>query len=121
MTTPGCLKYVLSSEVSLEYSDAPHEFETTFAPSATASFSAAPRLASEAELASTSRIVQFWQIACAVSTSSAISRSQPEFRLGYVVPPVWLTFLKQPLADVHAGRPYCVSKVPRSLSMFGSS
>ena len=60
----------------------PHEFEMTVAPSATASFSAAPRLANELELASTSRILQFWQIACAVSTSSAISSAQPEFAGG---------------------------------------
>ena len=51
----------------------------TFAPSLTASFSAAPRLAKEFELASTSRMLQFGQIACAVSTSRAISSAQPEF------------------------------------------
>src|SRR5579884_2370912 len=104
MTTPGCLKYDVSSLVSLEYSFAPQEFEITVAPSATASFSAAPRFASEFELASTSRILQFWQMACAVSTSSAISSAQPELVAGYDVPPVWLTLLKQPLAVVHGGR-----------------
>ena len=54
----------------------------TPAPSATASFSAAPRSANELELASTSRMSQFWQISCAVSTSSEISSDQPEFAAG---------------------------------------
>ncbi len=64
--------------------------------------------------------MQFWQIACAVSTSSAISSAQPELVAGYDVPPLWFTFLKQPLAVVHGGSPYWFEKVPRSFSMFGS-
>src|SRR5581483_5952019 len=74
MTTPGCLKYDVSSLVSLEYSLAPQEFEITVAPSATASFSAAPRFASEFELASTSRILQFWQMACRLDVERDLER-----------------------------------------------
>ena len=37
------------------------------------------------------------------------------------MPPVWFTFLKQPFAVVQAGKPYALSKVARSDSMFGSS
>ena len=79
---PGWLKYVLSSEVSVEYSPAPQEFEIAFAPSVAASLSATPRFASELELASTRRMRQFWQISWAVSMSSEISSAQPEFRVG---------------------------------------
>src|SRR5215471_15445190 len=118
MTTPGWL-YALS-EVSPENSPPPYEFEITFAPSAAASFSAVSRFANEFVLASTSRILQFWQIWCTVSTSSAISRCQLVLDENDV-PPFWSTFLKQPFAVVHDGRPYCVSYAARSDSMFGSS
>jgi hypothetical protein len=40
-------------------------------------FSAVAMFANVGLLASTSTILQFWQIACTVSTSSAISMSQP--------------------------------------------
>ena len=57
-------------------------------------------------VASTSRMLHFGQIAEAMSTSSEISSDQPESLVGReVVEPVWLTFLKQPLAVVQAGRP----------------
>ena len=76
------------------------------APRLTASFTALPRLAMEAEEASTSRMLQFGQIALAMSRSSEISSAQPLSAVGReVVEPVWLTFLKQPLATVQAERP----------------
>ena len=78
------------------------------APRAAASFTAAPRLAKDAVVASTSRMWQFGQIAETMSRSSEISVAHPASVAGrLVVLPVWLTFLKQPLAVVHAGRPYC--------------
>ncbi len=52
------------------------------APSLTASFTAAPRFVIDADDASTSRILQFWQISCAVCTSSEISSAQPELLRG---------------------------------------
>ena len=43
-----------------------------------------------------------------MSRSSEISPAQPELAPGrLVVEPVWLTFVKQPLAVVQAGRPNC--------------
>ncbi len=46
-------------------------------------------------LASTSRILQFWQIWWAVSTSSAISRAQPaSLRGSGEALPSWFTFWK---------------------------
>jgi hypothetical protein len=60
-----------------DVSEPPYELEITFAPSFTASFTAAARFANEFESASTRRILQFWQISCAVSTSSAISSAHP--------------------------------------------
>ncbi len=69
--------------------------------------SAAARSVNADEFASTSRILQPGQIADAMSTSSEISCAQPEFARGGVVPPVWLTLRKQPLAVVHELSPYC--------------
>ena len=37
------------------------------------------------------------------------------------MPPVWFTFLKQPLAVVQAGSPYWLLNVARSASAVGSS
>jgi hypothetical protein len=51
--------------------------ETYLAPRVTASFTAVPRLAIEASLASTSRMWQFGQIADTMSRSSEISVDQP--------------------------------------------
>ena len=66
---------------------------------------AAARLAKEFVLASTRRILQLGQMALAMSRSSEISCAQPELARGYLVPPVWFTFRKQPLAVVQGGRP----------------
>jgi hypothetical protein len=63
-------------------------------------------LASVAELASTRRILHSGQIAETMSRSSAISPAQPVSLGGRVEPPVWFTWVKQPLALVHAGSPY---------------
>src|SRR5712691_5133982 len=100
----------------------------TFAPSVAASSSAAARFANEFELASTRMILQFWQIACATSTSSEISSAQPASLRGYeLVPPVWFTLMKQARAsagDVHVGRtgkPYVVLYCARSELIDGSS
>ena len=83
--------------------------ETNFAPSVTARLTAVPRLAVVGVVASTSRMWQFGQTAETMSRSSEISPAQPVLAAGSeVVEPVWLTFLKQPLAVVQAGRPYCV-------------
>jgi hypothetical protein len=94
------------SAVSPAYSPPPKLFEITVAPRVAAVFSAAARLTRLLLVASTSRILQFWQIACAVSTSSAISSAQPAFR-GGVGPaaPLWLTFAKQPFARRAGGQP----------------
>ena len=51
---------------------------------------------------------QFGQIAETMSTSSEISPAQPVSAVGSgLVAPFWLTFRKQPLAVVQAGRPNC--------------
>jgi len=68
-------------------------------------FTAAPRLAKELELASTSRMWQSGQVADTMSTSSEISSAQLAFLRGSEVVPVWPTLRKHPLAVVHAGRP----------------
>ena len=67
---------------------------------------AVPRLAKEALLASTSRMWQSGQVADTMSRSSEISCGPAGVGLRQVVPPVWFTFLKQPLAVVQAGSPY---------------
>ena len=59
----------------------------TFAPSLAAVFTAVPRFASVALLASTRSILQFGQIALAIARSSEISSAQPWFPLGRRVPP----------------------------------
>jgi hypothetical protein len=104
---------------------APQELLISSAPSVSAACSAASRCELSGELASTSRILQLWQTACAVSMSSEISRPQPVassasagvvvravfssaavFGNGrFEVSPFSLTCLKQPLAAVHSGRP----------------
>src|SRR6476469_5461109 len=86
---------------------------------------AAARLVNWLSLASTSTILQFWQIAWTVSTSSAISTSQP----GVTAEPTGaprLTFLKQlvvMLAEQFciAGRPYFWLYVFRSARIVLSS
>ena len=71
--------------------------EITVAPRRAAVLTAVPRLASELDDASTSRILQVWQISWAVSTSRAISRAQPAFLLGNGPDalPDWLTLVKK--------------------------
>ncbi len=76
------------------------------APSLTASFTAVPRLASDADFASTSRMLHFGQVALTMSRSRDSSPAQPLSAEGSeVVEPVWPTFVKQPLSVVQSGRP----------------
>jgi hypothetical protein len=49
---------------------------------------------------------QLGQMALTMSRSSEISWDHPPLAAGYAVPPLWLTFLKQPLAVVQGGSPY---------------
>src|SRR6478609_5706778 len=93
-----------SELASPENSEPPQEFEITVAFLA-AVFSAVVRLVNDDELASTSTILQFGQIADAMSRSSEISCAQPPSARGGVDPPVWLILRKQPLAVVHDGSP----------------
>src|SRR3954451_7006535 len=60
------------------------------------------------------------QMADAMSTSREISSAQPVSVGGRLLPPVWLTFLKQPLAVVQAGSPNWLRYTPRSASAVGS-
>ena len=62
------------------------------------------------------------RLASAHSTSSEISSAQPPLAVGSaVVDPVWLTTVKLPLPVVPGfGTPYSLSKVVRSLLMYGS-
>ena len=74
-------------------------------------FTAAPRLFMKSSSDSTSRIRHFGQVAETTSRSSEVSAIQPAASPvgidGYAPAwPDWLTFLKQPLAVVHGGRPY---------------
>ena len=73
-----------------------------------ATFSAAPSDVVFAFGASISSIRQFWQMACTVSTSSAISTSQPGATAEPTLAP-WLRFLKHALTIffVHAASPGC--------------
>src|SRR5689334_7856786 len=65
---------------------------------------------------------QLGQTAETMSRSSEISPAHPASGLGSgLVAPFWLTFLKQPFAVVHAGRPNCLRYAARSASAFGSS
>ena len=81
--------------------------ETYFAPSVTASLTAVPRSVKLAEVASTSRMWQFGQVAETMSRSSEISPAQPESGFGrLLVDPDWLTFSKQPLPVLQDGRRY---------------
>ncbi|MGO9760757.1 MAG: hypothetical protein ACLP1Q_05800 [Solirubrobacteraceae bacterium] len=74
-------------------------------------------------MASTSRILHFGQVECAISTSREISTDQPVVSGSgsEVVLPVCETFVKQPFAFVQAAIAYSVSKVARLASMSGSS
>ena len=74
-------------------------------PSLDALFSAASRLVKLLSAPSTKAILQFWQVACTVSTSRAISTSHPVATAEPGGAPM-LTFLKQPVLTVeeHLGR-----------------
>jgi hypothetical protein len=76
------------------------------APRAAASFSAVPRSLIAVLFDSTSRMWQDGQAAEIMSRLCASAADQPAAVGGYVVPPAWFTFLKQPLAVVHAAIPY---------------
>src|SRR5207302_8522815 len=95
--------------------------ESSVAPRIAARFTAVARLAIELLVASTSRMWHFLQVADTMSRSSEISAAQLTLGGGYVVPPVWFTFLKQPLAVVHGGSPNCARYTARSDSALGSS
>ena len=72
----------------------------------TAVFTAAPRLAALAFLASTRRMWQFGQMAETISMSSDSSMAHPLLpaaRGSGLAIPSWLTFVKQPVPQ--AGRP----------------
>src|SRR6266487_4311827 len=56
-----------------------------------------------------------------MSRSRLISSAQPVSGGGRLPPPAWLTFVKQPLATVQAGRPYWAGFTARSAAAFGSS
>src|ERR1700761_2704513 len=109
MATPGWLKYSVSYVVSLaprEVSGVNQSLSTKFAPSVTASFSAVPRSVIAVLFASTSSRSQLGQIAEIMSRLCASAADQPADVPGYVVPPVWLTLSKHPLAAVQAASPY---------------
>src|SRR5438309_9608035 len=87
----------------------------------TAVRAAVPRSFRYELLASTRTILQFGHSALTICVSSELSWAHPVSGVGYDVPPFWFTFLKQPLAVVHAGRPKFERYVARSLSAFGLS
>src|SRR6266545_4765935 len=99
----------------------------TFAPSDAAVFTLAARSESRLEFASTSRILQFWQIWWAVSTSRAISSAHPASLRGRGLGcPFWLSFWKQLVVMAwvqvgNAGRPNVLLYVSRSALAVGSS
>src|SRR3954447_20080851 len=117
MATPGWLKYALSNEESEEDSAVPQLLLTNLAPRATAWFSAAPKSAMLAEVASTSRMCAFGAMAETMSRPSDIPPPQPALPGGLPM----ATLRKQPFAVVHAGSPYWARYAARSLSAFGSS
>src|ERR1700685_1103570 len=84
--------------------------------------SAVARSDIEAELASTSTIEQLGQMPETISRSSDSSSSQPPVGsdLGSLLVPYSLTIFRQPLAVVHAGRPYFSRYAARSLAALGS-
>ena len=107
IATPGLLRCCWSTASWLAASAPPQLLEMNFAPNV-----AAVSIAVNSELSgafdSTSRILQFGQIAETMSMSSEISPAHPAFVAGSgVALPSWLTFLKHPLAVVHGGRPNC--------------
>lgn len=64
---------------------------------------------------------QFWQIACAICTSSEISVAHSPWVFGSgLVFPFSLILRKQPFAAVQAGNPNALSYTARSASAVGS-
>src|SRR6059036_1081602 len=94
---------------------------------AAAVFTAAARFARLAEFASTSRILQFWQISWATWMSSEISSAQPAFLFGSGAEfPFWFTFWKHdvvtpPPHEGNGGSPNVALNVSRSAFAVGSS
>jgi hypothetical protein len=68
----------------------------------------------------TTRILHSGHAALTMSMSSAVSTRQSSLTGGFggsgVVAPSWFTILRQPLAIVHAGKPYCERYTARSAS-----
>lgn len=93
--------------------------ETADAPLRTATSTAQNRSARLFEFASTRTMVACGAMACAHSTSRAISAPQLEFAAG--LRPVAYTFRNQPFALVQAGRLNWRLNTPRSASILGSS
>src|ERR1700722_19375704 len=93
--------------------------DTTDAPLLTATLEAATKSLRLLEAASTRTMFAWGAMACAHSTSRAISTDQLALAAGFF--PFPYTLRKQPLLLVQAGRPYCASKKARSASAFGSS
>ena len=80
-----------------------------------------PMFVNDGESASTSRMWQFGHAADTACTSSAISTPHPGSGRGGEAPPRWLTFRKQPFADVQDGSPHAARYAARSASTFGLS
>src|SRR5258708_33053086 len=106
MATPGWLKSWSSASWPTN-SDPAQLLETYLAPLATAVFSATPRLASDADLASISRMWHLGQIAEIMSRSRDSSFAQPTLAPGSgLACPLPLTMRKQPPDVPQAGRPH---------------
>src|SRR5438067_2121154 len=89
---PAGVRNVPSELASEENSPPPQLMETATTPGcAAAKRTAVNRLPSELSAASTRRMLAIGAMACAHSTSRAISLAQPPSAVGMTVPPVWLT------------------------------
>src|SRR6266571_7572609 len=121
-TTPLVWKWE-SNAVSVRNSPPPQLMETSpmpVGPAKTwlvATSTAANKSTKLLVAASTRTIFALGDIACAHSMSSAASCDQPQFTPG--CEPLAKTFLKHPLAVVHAGRPNWLEKTLRSFSAVG--
>ena len=95
-------------------------FEIWFAPRLAASLIASASSESKADVASTTRSLHFGHSdeTASRSSDSSVAQSGSGRRQGED-PPVWLTFVKQPV--VHAGNPYVLRNTARSDSAVGSS
>src|SRR6266567_1827676 len=120
-TTPSCWKWE-SLEASVENSPPPQLIETSPRPPVARTWLVATSTAANKSTkllvaASTRTILALGAMACAHSMSSAASCDQPQFTAG--CEPLAKTFLKHPLAVVHAGRPNWLEKTLRSFSAVG--